>query len=110
MADVVSERRTLARPIGYQIYSSQPAGERKREKKPAKFVAMHIGASSETRVPPAALATAAQRGLTSSHAQSFKIGQATFGNQASTTVGLDLHVRPFQEPAVLRRVAQDHQG
>jgi hypothetical protein len=35
------------------------------------------------------------------HAKSFEVGQATFGNQTTTGVCLDLHVRPFQEPAIL---------
>jgi hypothetical protein len=44
------------------------------------------------------------------HAQSFEIGQTAARNQTPAGIGLDLHVRPIQEPAILRRIAQDNEG
>ena len=44
------------------------------------------------------------------HAQSFEIGQTAARNQTPAGIGLDLHVRPIQEPAVLRRIALDDEG
>jgi hypothetical protein len=40
----------------------------------------------------------------------FESGQASFRNQTAAGIGLNLHVRAVEEPAVLRRLAQDHQG
>jgi len=44
------------------------------------------------------------------HAKSFEVGSAACWNQTATRVRLDLHVWPFQEPTVLRRLTQDDEG